>query len=604
MENIKTNSGRNQEQKNFHLLSYTKPYRLYFILAVCFILLECGLEISVPYLSNLLLKNGLEQTLNEEGTAVIGYTMDKGYVFSIALVMIGFALVAMALGFFTAKFTAKVGRGLGYELRQEEYRKILDFSFTNLDDFRLNSLVTRMTNDVQIISDTFCQVLRPLLRAPFQLTFCVVFALLMSRQLSIVFAVTVPLLAILLGTVLLLSRPLFAKLQTSLDHVNRTTQESLVAMKLIRSNAKKDYEIEKFASVDKEAKDIGNRALGINATNMAAIQLMTYLSVLGILFFGGRFAITNKDAVMIINMSSFLDYVMQMMASLTMLSGVFMSFTRAQASSLRLREVFTARSEILDKKDSSLKVRNGSVKFENVSFKYKKEAKENVLSDISFFAKDGEFLGIVGETGSSKSTLVSLIDRFYDPNEGKILIGGNDIKNYSLYSLRDKIAISFQSARLFSGTVRDNLKWGNPDASEEDIEEACNIACCSDFIKNQLPNGLDTMLGQTGSNVSGGQRQRLCIARAVLKKPEILILDDSFSALDRLTEAALKENLRTRLPRMTLIVISQKVSTIEKADHILVLKDGKIHGYGTSDELRESDSIYHEIYEIQKEGSR
>lgn len=593
---------KNKMSKTFDLFHYVKPYRKYFILAVIFIVIECGLEITIPYLSHFLLTDGLVR--NSDSMEVTG--VNVSYVILVASLMVGMGIVSCILGIFTAKFTAISGRGLGYELRKEEYKKIQDMSFTNLDDFRINSLVTRMTNDVQIVSDTFCQVLRPVLRAPIQLVFALTFSILMSRELSVVFLISIPLLAVLLFTIILVTRPMFVKFQGSLDQINRTTQESLVAMKLVRANAKKDYEIEKFQGANSLSKSIGTKALGINALNMASMQMMTYCCMVGILYFGGKYAI-SKDTVkeesdMIATIITFLDYVMQLLASLNMLSNVFMVLTRASASSARIHEVFHSSSEIEDNKDSTLEINNGSILFEHVFFKYKKKADEYVLNDIDLDIKDGQFVGVIGETGSSKSTLIYLIERFYDIDKGNILIDGHSIKDYSLKELRSKIAISFQSPRLFTGTIRENLLWGNKNATQEEIEEACKIAGCYDFITKQLSNSFDTMLGQTGSNVSGGQRQRLCIARAIIRKPKILILDDSFSALDRITEAEIKKNLREKLPHMTKIIISQKISTIEDADQIVVLNDGRINHVGDNSTLLKEDEIYRNIYEIQKEG--
>jgi ATP-binding cassette subfamily B protein len=475
-------------------------------------------------------------------------------------------------------------------------------SFSNLDDFRLNSLVTRMTNDVQIISDTFCQVLRPLLRAPLQLVFSFVFAVILSKDLSIVFAVIIPALAILLLFIMAAVKPLYIRLQSSLDKINRTTQESLVANRLVRANAKKDYEMEKFTGVNSELRDVGNKALGISALNMALMQFMTYACVIGILYVGGTLSMSDSTGDMINDIASFLSYIMQVLASLMMLSNVFMIFTRSEASTSRIAEVFRSESEIRDPKDSKLVIQDGSVSFEHVTFRYKKTSEEPVLRDVSFSIPSGDFVGILGQTGSSKTTLVYLMERFYDVNDGKILIAGNDIRDYSLSELRSQIAICFQSPRLFTGTVRDNLLWGNPKATEAEIEKACRIACCYDFIREKLPQGFETPMGQTGSNVSGGQRQRICIARAILRNPKILILDDSFSALDRITEAEVKRHLKEDLPSMTKIVISQKVSTIEDADRIIVLDNGKVSSVGTSDLLRNSDPIYQDIYRIQMEG--
>lgn len=593
---------KNKALTTFGLFHYVKPYKKYFIMAVIFIIVECGLEITIPYLSHYLLTNGLVR--EQDSLTVTGVNIS--YVLTIASVMIMMGVVAAILGVFTAKFTAISGRGLGYELRKAEYEKIQEMSFSNLDDFRINSLVTRMTNDVQIVSDTFCQVLRPVLRAPIQLIFALTFALIMSKQLSVIFLIAIPFLAIVLFTIIMVTRPMFVKLQGSLDRINRTTQESIVAMKLVRANAKKDYEIEKFQGANEMSKDIGNKALGINALNMGVMQFTTYACMIGILYFGGRYAISQNsvsdESDTIATIITFLDYVMQLLASLNMLSNVFMIFTRASASSQRIHEVFLSQNEIVDNKDSKLTLDNGDISFKNVYFKYKKKADEYVLTDINFDIKNGQTVGILGQTGSSKSTLIYLIERFYDIDKGEIVIASHDIKDYSLNELRSKIAISFQSPRLFTGTIKDNLLWGNKNATDEEIIEACKIAGCYDFITKQLSHGFDTILGQTGSNVSGGQRQRLCIARALIRKPKILILDDSFSALDRITEAEVKKNLKEKLPNMTKLIISQKISTIEDADQIIILNDGKINHIGTSEELLKTDDIYKNIYNIQKEG--
>ncbi len=591
---------KRKKKDKFSYFTYLKPYKKDLILAVSTILIECGLEISLPFLMNILLQNGMETDLSGKEAS---YTLNLSYTLMIGGIMLAFALASFFLGMITARCTAKAGRGLGYELRKQEYRKIQEFSFSNLDDFRINSLITRMTNDIQIISDSFCQMLRPILRAPLQLVFATVFAILMSKELSIVFAVAVPLLGISLFTIVILARPKFYKLQTALDNINRTTQESLLAEKLIRANSKMDYEEEKFRKVNLESRKIGNKALGLTALNMGFIQLMTYSCVLAVLYIGGQTAIIKaQDAESINNIATFLSYVNQMMASLSMLSNVFMIFTRSEASKKRVHEVFQANSEIIDKKDSPLRINKGEIIFDHVSFKYKDTSEEYVIKDNCFKINDGEFVGILGQTGSSKSTLIYLIERFYDVSEGKILIDGNNIKDFSLSEVRKNIAISFQNPTLFTGTIRENLLWGKENATEEEMVEACKIACCHDFIVDKLPNGYDTKLGQTGSNISGGQRQRICIARALIKKPKILILDDSFSALDRITEAKLKENLRSLLPNMTKIIISQKVSSISDADKIIVLNEGKINSIGDSEYLLKNDQIYQDIYRIQMEG--
>ncbi len=587
-------------KKKFSYFTYLKPYKKDVILAVSTILIECGLEISLPFLMNILLKNGMNTDLSGDSAT---YTLNLSYTLMIGGIMLIFAILSFFLGMITARSTAKAGRGLGYELRKQEYKKIQEFTFSDLDDFRINSLITRMTNDVQIISDSFCQMLRPILRAPLQLVFATVFAIIMSKELSVVFAIAVPLLGIALFTIVFFARPKFYQLQKALDNINRTTQETLVAEKLIRANSKMDYEEEKFSNVNDESKKIGRKALGLTALNMGFMQLMTYSCIIAVLFIGGQTAILNaQDADSVNNIATFLSYVNQMMASLNMLSNVFMIFTRSEASKKRVQEVFDTTSNIIDKKDSPLRIEKGEIVFNHVSFKYKESSEEYVIKDNTFEIKDGEFVGILGQTGSSKSTLIYLIERFYDVSDGEILIDGNNIKDYPIDEVRNNIAISFQNPTLFTGTIKDNLRWGKKDATDEEIIEACKIACCHDFIMNKLPNGYNTELGQTGSNVSGGQRQRLCIARALIRKPKILILDDSFSALDRITESELKENLRTKLPNMTKIIISQKVSSIKDADKIIVLNEGKINSIGDNETLLEKDEIYKDIYRIQMEG--
>ena len=589
----------NETKKNkFHLFKYLRPYRKETIIACTAIILECGLEISIPFLMNLLLDHGMDSYV-ENGETL--YTMNLTYTLIIGGVMILFALLALGLGILTAKYAAKAGRGLGYELRKEEYLKIQSYSFANLNEYQTNSLITRMTNDVQVISDAFCQSIRPLLRSPVQLVCALAFAITMSVELSAVFAVVIPIMAIIFGVMVVLARPRFVKVQASLDRVNTTTRESVVAMKLIRSNAKKDYEIQKFGKVNDNVKDVSVKSFGLIAYNGGLMRLMTSICTFSILLIGGQLSLSRQSADLINDMASFLSYVSQTLASINMLSNVFMTISRSEASTTRLAQVFASESEIVDNKDSKLKVENGDISFNHVSFAYDHIETNSVVKDVTFDIEDGEFVGLLGQTGSSKSTLVYLMERFYDADSGEIDIGGHNIKDYSLKELRSSTAIAFQNSQLFTGTIRDNLRWGKKDATEEEMREACRIACCLDFIENKLPDGFDTVLGQTGSNVSGGQRQRICIARAIIREPKILVLDDSFSALDRVTEGELKKNLKDSLPHMTKIVISQKVSTIMDADRIIVMNDGKINSIGTNDTLLESDEIYQDIYRLQTE---
>ena len=575
---------------------FMKPYKKEFILAIACIILESSFEVFLPFMQNILLTYGIHSEDN------ITYTMDINYVLMIGGIMIGISLLAFFLGVFGARFSAISCRGFGYEIRKEEYKKIQEYSFKNLDEFRASSLITRLTNDVQILSDTLCTSLRPALRAPFMLIFSLTFALIISPTLSAVFFVALVFLGVTIFSIVHVVKPRFLKIQKLLDNINRVTQESIIAIKTIKAYYKKDFEIEKFEKANKELTGVARKTLSINAFAMPIGQVANYGTMIAIIYFGGILYMQPGHAIALNDIQTFLTYVLQLLSTIMMLSNVLMAINRSTASFYRINEVIDARSEIIDKSDSKLSIKDGSISFKNVYFKYKADAKEYVLKDINFSIKNGEFVGIIGQTGSAKSTLISLIDRFYEASEGEILISNNDIKDYSLHELREEISISFQSPLLFKGTVLENLKRGNKDATMEEIIKACKIAECYDFITKQLSNGFDTMISQGGTSVSGGQRQRLCIARAIIKNPKILILDDSFSALDKITEAKVKENLKRDLPEITKIVISQKISAIKDADKIIVLDNGTITNIGKHDELLKTDEIYKDIDSLQQIG--
>ena len=585
---------------------FLKPYRWQFALAVLCIMLECGLEVVLPFLMNAMTKNGIE----ENGLG--GYTMNLNYVLIIGSIMIGIAVLAFFLGVVGSKFSAIACRGLGYEIRKEEYQKLQKYSFSNVDSFRQSSLITRLTTDVQIISDTLCVSLRPALRAPLVMIFSLTFSLIISPLLSLIFVVSILVLGIMMFTIIKLVKPRFKLIQKLVDNINRVTQESIIAiktlynyykdkdvLKTIKAYVKKDYELIKFQAANQELKNTATKALSINALSMPAGQIANYSTMIAIIYFGGLMAMSVDAAIVVEDIQTFLTYVLQLLATVMMFSNVLMAINRASASLFRVKEVLETDSEIINKEDSSLKITSGSIEFKNVDFKYESTSDEFVLKDINFNIKSGEFVGIVGQTGSSKSTLVYLMERYYEASNGQILLSANDIKEYSLKEVRDAISISFQSPTLFKGTVLENLKWGNKNATKDEIIEACKVADCYDFIENKLSDGFNTTISQGGTSVSGGQRQRLCIARALIKKPKILILDDSFSALDKITEARVKNNLKSILPDMTKIVISQKISTIQDADKIIVLDNGKISNIGTHDELIKIDPIYRDMYNLQ-----
>lgn len=572
---------------------FLKPYRWQFALAVLCIVLECGLEVVLPFLMNAMTKNGIQDN------GLGGYTMDLNYVLIIGSIMIGIAVFAFILGVVGSKFSAIACRGLGYEIRKEEYQKLQKFSFSNVDSFRQSSLITRLTTDVQIISDTLCVSLRPALRAPLVMIFSLTFSLIISPILSLIFVVSIFILGIMMFTIIKLVKPRFKLIQKLVDNINRVTQESVIAIKTIKAYVKKDYELIKFQAANQELKDTATKTLSINALSMPAGQIANYSTMIAIIYFGGLMTMSVNAAIVVEDIQTFLTYVLQLLATVMMFSNVLMAINRASASLYRVKEVLDTNSEIINKEDSNLKVKDGSIEFKNVDFKYESTSDEFVLKDINFKIKSGEFVGIVGQTGSSKSTLVYLMERYYEANNGEILLADENIKDYSLKEVRDAISISFQSPTLFKGTVIENLKRGNKNATKEEIIEACKVADCYDFVVNKLSDGFNTTISQGGTSVSGGQRQRLCIARALIKRPKILILDDSFSALDKITEARVKNNLKSILPNMTKIVISQKISTIQDADKIIVLDNGKISNIGTHEELIEKDPIYRDIYNLQ-----
>lgn len=572
---------------------FLKPYKWQFAIASLCIIIECALEVALPFLMNAMTKNGIQQ--DNLGS----YTMDLNYVLIIGSIMLGIAIVAFLLGIVGAKYSAIACRGLGYEIRKEEYKKLQNYSFSNVDSFRQSSLITRLTTDVQIISDALCASLRPALRAPLVMIFSLTFSLIISPKLSLIFLISIVFLAIIMFSIIKLVKPRFKLIQKLVDNINRITQESIIAIKTIKAYVKKDYELIKFEAASKELKETSTKTFSINALSMPAGQIANYATMIAIVYFGGLMTMSTNAILMVEDIQTFLTYVLQLLATVMMFSNVLMAINRANASLCRVKEVLDTNSEIINQENSTLKIKDGSIEFKNVDFKYEETSDEYVLKDINFKINSGEFVGIIGQTGSSKSTLVYLMERFYETSSGDIFISNQNIKDYSLEEVRKAISISFQSPTLFKGTVLENLKWGNKDASEKEIIEACKVADCFDFIQNKLSDGFNTTISQGGTSVSGGQRQRLCIARALIKKPKILILDDSFSALDKITEARVKKNLKNILPDMTKVVISQKISTIQDADKIIVLNNGKISNIGTHEELLAKDDIYKDIYNLQ-----
>lgn len=525
---------------------------------------------------------------------------DEAYIFSRGGFMILCALLALLLGIGSARFAAIAGQGLGANLREAEYAKLQEFSFANVDHFQISSLVTRMTGDVTNIQNSISSGMRPACRGPVMLVAATGVAFSINGKLAVVFLIALPVLALCLGTIIVRVRPLYGKMQEAVDLVNRIIQENLTAVRVVKAYVRGKYEIGKFGEVNTNLQTQSERAFRLATTNMACMQFVMYATIISILWFGG--GMIRVGNMQVGELTGFLSYVLQILNSLMMISNIFLMLTRSLASAKRIAEVLDEEIDITEEKAEDIEVERGEIEFSHVFFKYKKEAKEYVLSDINLHIYPGQTVGIVGQTGSAKTTLVQLIPRLYDATEGEVLIDGRPVNRYPLKNLRDSISMVLQNNTLFSGSLRDNLLWGDKDASQEEIEEACRIAGADEFI-DRLPEGFDAEMGQGGVNVSGGQKQRICIARAVLKKPKVLILDDSTSAVDTATEAGIREQLAEKLPGMTKIIIAQRISSVRHADRIIVLEDGKIMGSGTHEELLSGNEIYREIYESQKEGA-
>ena len=569
------------------IFSYMKQYKKYAYLALVCIGIEVVLELMVPMLMADLIDYGVADA-------------DIPYIYTKGIQMGGCAILALILGIGSSKFSALAGQGLGANIRMAEYEKLQSYSFSNIDHFRVSSLVTRLTSDVTNIQNSVSTGMRPFGRSPVMLIVATSVAFSINSPLALVFLVALPILAAMLIAIIVHIRPLYTKLQTAIDLLNRTVGENLTAIRVVKAYVRGDYELEKFEEVNDNLKNQSEKAFKSAVLNMPAMQLVMYSTILGILLLGGH--LVKLGELGIGQLTSFLSYVLIILNSLMMMSNVFLMMTRSLASGARIMEVLDEKIDITDELERDISVERGEIEFDHVNFKYKEEAEEYVLSDISFHIEPGQTVGIIGQTGSAKTTLVQLIPRLYDVNEGVVRIDGVDVKEYPMRHLRDAIAMVLQKNTLFSGSLLSNLKWGNENATMEEIEEACHIACVDEFI-DRLSDGYDTEMGQGGVNVSGGQKQRICIARAILKKPKVLILDDSTSAVDTATEAKIREGLAKKLPDMTKIVIAQRISSVRHADQIIILDKGRINGIGTHESLLADNRIYQEIYESQKEGA-
>lgn len=562
---------------------YFKNYKKYLYLSAVFVILETLFELIIPLIMADIIDIGVANK-------------DRNYILIKGGLMIICALLSLGLGLLYAKTAAKAGQGFGYELRKAQYQKIQEFSFKNTDHFSTSSLVTRLTSDVTILQNAICNGIRPLVRAPFMMLTALTMAILINAKLAVVFLIAIPVLATCLIIIMSKVRPLYGKMQRALDSVNSIVQENLIAIRVVKSYVRKDYEQAKFNEVNLNYQQVSRKSFHYAVMNMPCFQFVMYSTIIAILWFGG--GMIQVGNMQVGELTGFLSYIMQILNSLMMISNVFLMLTRSLASAYRIQEVFDEEIDIKDEK-SDIKITRGKIIFKNVAFKYDLKAKEYVLNNINLEIEPGETVGIIGGTGSAKTSLVQLIPRLYDITAGDLLIDGHDIKSYGIEHLRDEIAMVLQKNTLFSGTIKENILWGKADASDHELNEVLDIACASEFI-DALPKGINTDLGQGGVNVSGGQKQRLCIARALLKKPKILILDDSTSALDTATERKLTDGLAYYLPKTTKIIISQRLSSLAHADKIVILTDGKIDDIGTPEELANRNHIYQDLGKIQE----
>ena len=562
---------------------YFKNYKKYLYLSAVVVILETLFELIIPLIMADIIDIGVANK-------------DRNYILIKGGLMIICALLSLGLGLLYAKTAAKAGQGFGYELRKAQYQKIQEFSFKNTDHFSTSSLVTRLTSDVTILQNAICNGIRPLVRAPFMMLTALTMAILINAKLAVVFLIAIPVLATCLIIIMSKVRPLYGKMQRALDSVNSIVQENLIAIRVVKSYVRKDYEQAKFNEVNLNYQQVSRKSFHYAVMNMPCFQFVMYSTIIAILWFGG--GMIQVGNMQVGELTGFLSYIMQILNSLMMISNVFLMLTRSLASAYRIQEVFDEEIDIKDEK-SDIKITRGKIIFKNVAFKYDLKAKEYVLNNINLEIEPGETVGIIGGTGSAKTSLVQLIPRLYDITAGDLLIDGHDIKSYGIEHLRDEIAMVLQKNTLFSGTIKENILWGKADASDHELNEVLDIACASEFI-DALPKGINTDLGQGGVNVSGGQKQRLCIARALLKKPKILILDDSTSALDTATERKLTDGLAYYLPKTTKIIISQRLSSLAHADKIVILTDGKIDDIGTPEELANRNHIYQDLCKIQE----
>ena len=576
------------------LMSYIGEFKRDTILSPIFVTLEVFLEVLLPTLMALVIDNGVE-------------TGDMNYVMKMGLIMLVVAMLSLAAGTLSGVFAAKASMGFGRNLRRGMFDNIQDFAFRNIDHFSTAGLVTRMTTDVTNVQNAYQMLVRMFVRAPIMMISALIMCVKINARISLIFLAALVFLGLVLSFVIRRAFPLFNEMFRGYDSLNASVQENLTGIRVVKAYVREDHENDKFCKATDRLKNLSVHAEKLVIMNQPVMQLTVYTCILPISWLGAKMIVVNGTMTTGELMSLF-TYTTQILMSLMMMSMVFVMVTMASSSAKRITEVLDEKSTLHNPENPVYQVEDGSIEFDHVNFAYsenetKEEREEKcVLADINFQIHSGETIGIIGGTGSSKSTLVQLIPRLYDVLDGSVRVGGRDVREYDIETLRNEVSMVLQKNVLFSGTILDNLRWGNKEATEEECRHACELAQASEFI-DKMPDGYETFIEQGGSNVSGGQKQRLCIARALLKKPKILILDDSTSAVDTKTDALIRKAFREEIPATTKIIIAQRISSIEDADRILVLDQGRISGMGTHEELLKTNEIYRDIYRLQQKGA-
>ncbi|MCM1213376.1 MAG: ABC transporter ATP-binding protein/permease [Lachnospiraceae bacterium] len=564
-----------------------KEFKKASIVTPIFMIAEVIMEMIIPLLMSSIIDDGVNKG-------------DMRHIYLVGALMVLTAVLSLSFGIGGGVFGAKASTGFARNLRKAMYENIQTFSFSNIDKFSTSGLVTRLTTDVTNIQNAYQMILRMAMRAPFSLIIAMCMSFYISPRLASIYLVAVIVLACVLGVIVTNATKHFTQAFPKYDDLNASVQENVSAIRVVKAYVREDYENQKFKKASENIYNIFCKAEGIVAWNSPVMNFTVYTCIILISWIGAHLVV--QDELLTGQLMSLLTYCMNILMNLMMLSMIFVMLTMSSASAKRICEVLTEKPDLADPEDPVHEVKDGSIRFENVSFSYKKGAGDPVLKNIDLDIKSGETIGIIGGTGSAKSSLVNLVSRLYDVTEGKLLVGGVDVRDYDMEALRNQVAVVLQNNVLFSGTILENLRWGDKEATEEECRHACELACADEFIQ-RMPEGYNTFIEQGGTNVSGGQKQRLCIARALLKKPRILILDDSTSAVDTATDAKIRKAFAEEIPGTTKLIIAQRVSSVEHADRIIVMNEGQIDGFGTHEELLANNEIYRDVYESQTSGS-